>query len=1095
LSELCRVEFESGDREARVMRVQRLGDCRLSRGVTFVRRFDSACRGETKGRVFSRTRGIVALRKVTNVLGGSMFRAQLAIAFAFFTTSVVPAFADDLHPAQLSPGSESPPPFPQTVALVHTPPGCPARGGTNLNLVTALFDHFTGRSGGVYVASAGTATIRQGERWLFPAESALDALAVSRFLAEPAGVKREVLEAGVPYLDGPHELLVQYPFQGHFDWISIVAEATKPNREYPDTVVRHGDVVRYSNAAGASVLALEARPRTPTEGAPASDPPFGPPQGPITAWERVYSGVLRVESPDDRTFLYSIGRRAAPGSRMVGTLAGLRRPSDLLLHPGGIVPVVGSPALRALCGKALAELRPDAVVPREADLALGPAELAAEATRLGLPLVAANLQAADGSLPFPRFRLIERGGLTLAVIGLVDRDQVSRLPASVRSQWKVERPVLALERTLEELERQLRRRPDLTVVLAATHGENYGRLLGTTRVDVAVGLANRYDLLATRQTVELLPGRSRERVRNQPVLLAVQGSDLALGRVEVTFGPPPAPGEPPVLQRLSQQSVPIDGEGPRDLVLEQAQRALEEEEAPRGARVLLPDVAGIIRRHPELDPLIWGERILHANGYRDYPRLYPARFSDPLWMRFVTSLLRESVGAEIALSRNLPRGFDSVGPVTREALDVWLRAPDAVRLVRLTGAELARLALRFENQSDDALVPPASVIFASGFDPKRLVVGGRPLDAAEQYTVAVTDAVLEMADLAPFFQGREAADLFAPEPSAVPARFVPRADGRPLSVAEVVQARLEAWASSSGGDFDAAHLPELERALADQADILSGRWVLRLNELSLAVAQYANTANVGTFAESRETRTTTPDNLTLDGGLDTALVYDGPAVAWENGLRGTLKRTVLDIPGQDIPPQEQADDLVARTELRLNAVRLEIGADRVPLVPFLQAAFDTELTATPNPTASDPDATYPHQYILRGSLGVVSYPGPRFREVRLGALVQRDLSEDEPHDDLGFVAGYRFELPLLGPLVWSSSADLRYTVPDDDDRRTDLGLVLSAVNKILVPVVEGASVFGLCDLYLVRGKVSDNREIGGSYVLGGGLQLSRIFKL
>jgi hypothetical protein len=68
-------------------------------------------------------------------------------------------------------------------------------------------------------------------------------------------------------------------------------------------------------------------------------------------------------------------------------------------------------------------------------------------------------------------------------------------------------------------------------------------------------------------------------------------------------------------------------------------------------------------------------------------------------------------------------------------------------------------------------------------------------------------------------------------------------------------------------------------------------------------------------------------------------------------------------------------------------------------------------------------------------------------------------------------------------------------VPDDDDRRTDLGLVLSAVNKILVPVVEGASVFGLFDLYLVRGKVSDNREIGGSYVLGGGLQLSRIFKL
>jgi hypothetical protein len=254
---------------------------------------------------------------------------------------------------------------------------------------------------------------------------------------------------------------------------------------------------------------------------------------------------------------------------------------------------------------------------------------------------------------------------------------------------------------------------------------------------------------------------------------------------------------------------------------------------------------------------------------------------------------------------------------------------------------------------------------------------------------------------------------------------------------------------------------------------------------------------VGTFAASRETRATTPDNFSLGLGVNTALLYDGPAIAWESRVQGKLQRAVIDLPGQNIPPQEQADDLVGSTELRLNAVRLEVGAGKVPIVPFVQAALDTEFTATPDPeaTAENPDATLPHQLIARTSVGVVSRPGPRLREIRLGALAQRDFSEATAHDDFGALAGYQFQWPLFGPLIWESVLDVRYTVPDDDDRVTDLGLVLTTTQKLLVPLVEGVSVFGMVDAWLARGKVEANRELGGSYILGGGLQLARIFKL
>ncbi len=655
-------------------------------------------------------------------------------------------------------------------------------------------------------------------------------------------------------------------------------------------------------------------------------------------------------------------------------------------------------------------------MPREEELSLGVAGLTDFARKHGLPYLAANLEStAGGPPPFPRFALFEREGLTIAVIGLVDRDQIARLPAAVRSQWKVERPSLALYRVRDALEAQLRRRPDLIVALWATDGENHARILGGTRVDVALGLFNQFSLINTHQVVEVLPENGgREHARNQPVLLGVTTSDLGVGRVEALFEggrTDTTPPTPPALRRLTHDVRTVWEGGPTDPAVDLAWRTLEESLVPDGARLLLPDVAETLRTHPELASLVWGDHILHRAGYRDYASQYPGRFSDPLWMRFVTNLMRERTGAEVALSRNLPREFDTVGPVTKDVFDAWMRAPDAVQMVHLSGADLLRLTERLVRQRDDAQVPATSVIVASGLDPDRQIVGGRPIDPAEMYRVAVTDAVADMGDLSAMFAPLARETRFVSTASG----YTPADDGRELRVSEVVTSALAGWAKAGGADFDPARQADFEASLADTADQLTGRWLLRLDEVSLQAARYRNTDNVGTFAASRETRATTPDNFSLGLGVNTALLYDGPAIAWESRVQGKLQRAVIDLPGQNIPPQEQADDLVGSTELRLNAVRLEVGAGKVPIVPFVQAALDTEFTATPDPeaTAENPDATLPHQLIARTSVGVVSRPGPRLREIRVGALAQRDFSEATAHDDFGALAGYQFQLAAV----------------------------------------------------------------------------------
>ncbi len=266
-------------------------------------------------------------------------RLLVAPAFVTFLAFLLPA-----RPATAEAGPE------RRVGLVYTAPRCPDTGSANINLVSILFDHF--QSGGEPGRAAGpvrgrlrgldgNGALTRGDVVLLPPDSAADTLAVGRFLASAsaattegtAAPRREIIEADIPVLDSPYETLFQTPWRGHFDWLGLIAEGTRPNAEFPDVRPRRGDLVRYVPAVGPPVVALELRPES---GAPAAEGGAMPalPTGPIESWRRQFTAMVQVDAPDDHVRVWSVGRRLGMGGRVSAELAARRLPGDLFLHPG-----------------------------------------------------------------------------------------------------------------------------------------------------------------------------------------------------------------------------------------------------------------------------------------------------------------------------------------------------------------------------------------------------------------------------------------------------------------------------------------------------------------------------------------------------------------------------------------------------------------------------------------------------------------------------------------------------------------------------------------------------------------------------------------
>jgi hypothetical protein len=968
----------------------------------------------------------------------------------------------------------------------------------SLESAQTLFDVAEEVEGAFYIASSGFSGLQDEHRLLVPEVATHDSLLVSEVLAAGSKAKRIVLEPDFPVLMTPYDVVFQYPYEGHTDWLEVLARARSVGVDVASAGTRRvsTQLVRFTLPSGAQVLSIEL-------------PGASEELGSITSMSRVFSGRGEMLTQEEAVDVYVLARALNRGPRtraVLATMAAQRPPLErsgsgetsgpepLLLFPGGVVPEHVTAEERSLCAQATGGLSPAAVVPHRGELSLGPQGLSFVASAHGLPYLAANLIAVgpEGQeTPFEGFIVEERDGLKIAVIGLVGADLLSGLPVNVRGQWKLSDPLLAFEQARRDVDARQGRRPDLTVLLVATQdGETLKRLEQATGADVVLGNFSSRTLMGRREHYEVVSkGQGREGVRFAPPLARISGTPFGVGRISARFGPSEIQGRAR-LSAIVHENRPTELEGPIDAAYAQKRRTLEERLITGWNQVLLPDVAPIVQRHTELQELVFGDAVLTHGVVRPYRRSVPASFTDRLWMRLVTNVLKEQLHADVALSRNLPRASAILGPLQRFFIERWLRHPDAVQLIHMGGADLLALSGRLATQSGDLLDPHR--IFSAGMDPSASRVGGRPIDPKQTYRVVVTDQVVSTSDLGPLLAGRETSSLFRAAPDG---GWSAHQKGATLTIKDVVGGLFESWLDPETASFDAGNSARLEAMLLDHSDRQLPQWHMQVDELSVRGSSLGNTSNVATFAPSKETRVNTPEHLSIGFKTAFGVQYDGPDVLWDNRVAAQLQRQEFSAQGQATTVQEAADDLVLSSELRFNSVKIDLGEEDIPMVPYVQASYDTEFTAIESPTDDDPNATLPHQHVVRAALGQIMTPTGWIKEVRLGALFQEDFSERPFRYDLGLVTGAKLELPLLGPASLKSQLDVRYLFPNENDTESDLGLVVTSVSQIGIPVTSGMNLLVFADYYLVQGKLDSNSALGGSQVYGLGLDFARYFRL
>ncbi len=928
---------------------------------------------------------------------------------------------------------------PSAFRVVYVPPGClDGTGSTTFSMGSVLERHFEINNGDVYRTSYGPAALSNGPESIFPDDGANDAARVNE-LDEAGELEWQVVEEDFPALVSPWETLIQVPFRGHFDWLSIVETQTEAGARFADAKRVTGKLMRATLPDGRGLLRFDHPDQD-------QDPIY------VRKWVTTYD----IVAPDDAVQIVAIGESLGRGSRLrpaiLDRLEDSAADSSIVLHSGAVVSPDATAEHRALCGDAARGLNPMALVPRSGELSLGATGLTEFASSFGLRYVAANLVARESDTrPFRRFSILNLDGLTIAVIGVVGSDQLARLPRGARNQWRLTDPVEALAAARVDLETQLQKQADLTIVLLSTEdGAEFSRLSSVPGVDVVIGPFDRADLVPFREEVEVEFGAFRDR----RAAVRVGGNPIAVGEIIAKFEERDGQTAPVGYEHTI---IPVRDEGQIDANLHRNFIPVEEAFAASWSAPILPDLVPIFRADDAI-------RKAAANGDAE-----PRGFNDSLWSTFVANELRRAFSADVAILGRQKRDQELVGALTKGQLSGWLDDGTQVRVVELSGAELRAIAAH-DDSPDSAGFSP---LHFAGYDPTTSLVEGRALRDRLPYRVVLTDDLLERDALDAIFGDKR------PE-----AEFAVTEDGYEASDSGEVVTVETAMLGALGDDVIPA--PQLRRRLADSSKTRDHQWRFDLRALSVR-AQSRTAFGDQDYGQTRETALRVPNSLEVGYRLDALLRYDGPAFAWDLGAFAQFDRLTFGDPESSFEPY---DELVFETEGRANIWGFEVGDSGFPLIPALGVAYDTE--ATPLPDATDPTNDLSRQSLLRVHPSLVAFPGDYLRRVDLGPVVQLDMTDGGAH--IGLEAAYRLVFPIVGALEFESQSTLRYLFPGSSEDGADLALRIESRNAFVHPLVAGFGLALYADLYLAQGQTDVNDGIGGLFSAGAALRYDGSFR-
>ncbi len=973
----------------------------------------------------------VALEAARGEVDGALFGAMRA------------ALAVEPEPVPALPGTA--PPDLRVVLTADT--GGISSFVTDLSAMEAVGGKLRQQGHQVRVKYFGPGAVTDGETTLF-APAGLGVEALGAFMQSPP-FARQVVEAQASIYQGPWTTVMTFgdlPLDG----------AILPGSQ------TLGRLVRWTNAQGQEVMSLE------TGAAMRSL------MTPVTRWELVGVDIMEVvEASRERSAtVVTLARAWGEGSRR---LALVRQQCEeaqgqgmacLLLDAGNAVDgysfVDGQTVSlqRANDWRALQNAGVSVLSPGRNELLAGVEALKQEASSHGVALVSANIhrrkEGGGSERVFEPYKVLEVQGLKVAVVGLADPEMLTRLPLQIASELKVMEPREALVGLRELME--VDGAPDLVVLLTQRSEPGLQNVLAG--VDVVFGGGGQVMLEPLRR--KDVPQRTDPSLR-RPFIFH-QGWGGQVTSLDVDFA---QAGAPRRIEHTLLQITPVAPDSPRLDTWTQRVQTIRQEVYAGTERIVIPDPTALIRETPAL---------ARAAGTTSDGL---GRITHAMWQHLAGNIVRDRTGVDMALVRPLPFRGAVDGPMLLIHAMSHLIVPDKIMTARLSGPDTRALVAAAAN------LPPHLRPTIAGYQSQTKRLAGRPIADDRTYTLAITDQLARHKALAPILaRAFETHDRFTSTRSAL--RVAPQ-KGKIWSLKATILDGLERLMALRTLSPDDPVIPgspyadALAALLQPQGAELQPEWYIALENFSLDLSQYQNFVDVEeAYSLVPETRVTTANNFNFNLNFDASIGHDSPSETWffrTYGAFGQLRSEGAD-------PVELKDDLVALTELRLNALSLTGRGARIPVVPFANVLFDTEFTRL--------DEAQERQKELREVIGVVVQP-PWLKELKGGLLFRQDfVSEDV----------VEFGLQVTGvhhTKVWSfdldTTFDVRYYLPDGGDRDQQLGLTAAARSTLGVPLVNRLSLALFADVFVFRGKTERTSTPGANAVFGLTLKYDRTWTL
>lgn len=424
------------------------------------------------------------------------------------------------------------------------------------------------------------------------------------------------------------------------------------------------------------------------------------------------------------------------------------------------------------------------------------------------------------------------------------------------------------------------------------------------------------------------------------------------------------------------------------------------------------------------------------------------------WGQLLAGTVRAATGAEVTLVPSRRRGLEVLGEVPEYVAEDWV--PANLRLVRgqITGKQLRALLQRRH----------LTGIWAwAGVDAMGTVVGGRPLQEDETYSLVTTDA---------FAWGEGFRGIFKGDFLPITARDLD-GDGH-TELQDVVLARWRA--ASAQGWGGPRHLAMLRDWLSDDGRRSEPQWRLTLQPVELN-GQQLTAQNREAFAGARNALVTAPEAQALRARLKGQARFEDHRLVWDTNTSILWDQSTIAGAGQNTVRRDSNEGRVG------SEVRGRPAGPAGGLVPFINGGYATDLVPGTNVTTG---LANPRRQDVTAGLGLVwTGPGP-LREARLGATTRRDFSVADRTLEPGYQAGLAAQWAVAAGRV-TLDVDARGFGPTPQDTAADLGLICQIGLAYRQPVAEGLELRIGVDGLLFQGKVEATRTLGSTLVPSVGL--------